>query len=187
MKLYRFLILAMTIMSGVTVLSGAQSISFQGRNYQLGSFNQKNHAMWEFTSGNETVNNWTTLLTIVDRPDAKTRPDLDRLAQGVMDQYKSRGGKVLMAKTMATAAGVPFNYMIVAFEEPAQKRFELNFVKAVLGEKNAAIVVYGVRVSDPKDYVAKAKAFLSEHSQEIGKALEVSVMPSTGTLPRKEF
>jgi len=41
--------------------------------------------MWEFAAPNETVANWTTLLTIVDRPDARTRPDLDRLAQGILD------------------------------------------------------------------------------------------------------
>ena len=53
----------------------------------------------------------TMLLTIVDRPDAKTVADMDRLAQGVLDTYKARGAKVVMARTMQDAAGRPFNYM----------------------------------------------------------------------------
>ena len=42
--------------------------------------------------------------------------------------------------------------MVAAFEEPVKNRFELNFVKFGLGPKNAYILVYGARVSDPKDY-----------------------------------
>jgi hypothetical protein len=163
------------------------AMTFLGRGYRLGSFNQKANPMWEFVSVNETADNWTTLLTLIDRPDARTRSDLDRLAQGVMDNYKAHGGRVLMARTMVDASGTPFNYMVVAFDQPAQHRFELNFVKAALGPKNAYMVVYGVRVADAKDYVAKAKAFLNEHSSVIGKELEKATLPSMAALPRREF
>ena len=101
-----------TILVAMTMLvAWADPMTFQGRSYRLGSFNQKANAMWEFVSAPETVNNWTTLLTIVDRPDAKTVADMDRLAQGVLDPYKARGAKVVMARTMQDAAGKPFNYM----------------------------------------------------------------------------
>ncbi len=33
-----------------------------------GSFNQKNAATWEYVTGAEIVDNWTTLVTIIDRP-----------------------------------------------------------------------------------------------------------------------
>jgi hypothetical protein len=133
------------------------------------------------------VNNWTTLLTIIDRPDAKTRPDLDRLAQGVIDNYKSHGGRILMAKTMVDASGAPYSYAVAAFDLPAEHRFELNFVKAALGRKNVYIAIYGVRIADPKDYAGKAKAYLNEHSSEVGRELEKAALPATSTLPRQEF
>lgn len=170
MKPYMLLI-ALTLMA-------AEPVQFLGKPYRLAAFSHKVNPLWEFTAPNETVENWSTLLTIVDRPDAKTRPDLDRLAQGIMDTYKSNGGRVLMAKTFAGADGVPYNYMVVAFEQPAQKRYELNFVKAAMGAKNAYMAIYGVRVQD-------AKTFLNEHSAEIGKALERAQLPPVAALPRK--
>jgi hypothetical protein len=175
-------LLAMSMM-----VFGAAPMTFQGRAYQLGSFSQKTNAMWEFVSAPETVSNWTTLLTVVDRPDAKTPAELDRLAQGILDTYKSRGGKVVMARTMQDASGKPFNYMVVAFDEPGRKRYELNFVKAGLGAKNAYMLIYGARVTDAKDYVGKAKAFLSARSGEIGMELERMAAPAVGALPRREF
>jgi hypothetical protein len=165
-------------------LSAADSINFLNRTYT--SFNQKASALWEFTSNKEPIDNWTTLLTLVDRPDAKTIQDLDRLAQGILDTYKAKGGKILSARTMQSQQG-PFNYILVAFDQPAAKRWELNFVKIALAPKNAVIAIYGVRVSDPTDYTTKAKKFLSDNSQAIGMALEQATFPSTATLPRKEF
>lgn len=165
-------------------MSAGPEITFMGRKYQLGSHNAKANRMWEFVTGGETVNNWTTLLTLIDRPDAKTRPDLDRLSEGILTAYKSRGGKVLMAKTMGGSPETVYNYAVVAFAEPATKRWELNFVKMHLAANrgNAVVAVYGARVAD-----AQAKAFLDEHSSAIGKALEGLVMPDLGGLPKREF
>ena len=96
-----------TILVAMTMLvAWADPVTFQGRSYRLGSFNQKANAMWEFVSAPETVNNWTTLLTIVDRSDARTVADMNRLAQGVLDTDMDRGAKVLLARTMKDAAGV---------------------------------------------------------------------------------
>jgi hypothetical protein len=162
-------------------------MTFLGVPYRLASFNQKANPMWEFTAPNQTISNWTTLLTVVDRPDARTRPDLDRLSQGVLDNYKSHNGKVLLAKTMVDASGTPFNYMVVGFDQPNDHRYELDFVKTALGQKNAYMMVYGVRVADAHDYVAKAKIYLDQHSSEIGRELEKIAAPPTSTLARKEF
>jgi hypothetical protein len=166
---------------------GAPPLAFLSKTYSLASFNQKNKPQWEFVTGGETVDNWTTLLTLIDRADAKTAPDLDRLAEGVMQTYKSNGGRILLAKTMKDKAGVNFNYMVAAFEEPAKNRFELNFIKFALGPKNAYIMIYGTRVADPKDYKTKGKEFLNQHSEEIGRAVENAVLPDLSTLSRKEF
>ncbi len=81
-----------------------------------------------------------------------------------------------------SAAGKPFVYMIVAFEQAAMKRYELNFVKVSMGETNAQVAIYGVRVAAPQ-----AKAFLSQYSQEIGMALEKAMFPAPKTLPRRVF
>ncbi len=167
--------------------AAAPVVSFLGRTYRLGSFTQKPQAMWEFVTAGETVANWTTLLTLIDRPDAHTRQDLDRLAEGVKSNYESHGGKVLKAQTMRDASGAAYNYLVVAFEEPAKHRFELNFVKVALAGKNAYVSVYGVRITDAKDYLGKAKAYLNEHSGEVGRALETAALPDLGKLPRKEF
>lgn len=159
---------------------GAPPVTFLSKTYTLGSFNLKNTPTWEYVTGGETVDNWTTLITLIDRRDARSKSDLDRVAEGVMQTYRSNGGRILVAKTMKDQAGVAFNYMVAAFEEPAKNRFELNFVKFGLGGKNAYIMVYGARVSDPKD-------FLNEHSAEIGRAIESAVLPDLSTLPRRVF
>jgi len=170
----------------VKAKTGGASMEFLQRSYHLGSYNQKSNPMWEFVTGKETVDNWTSLLTLIERNDASSKEELDRLAQGILTNYKSRNGQILLAKTMVGKAGQVFNYMAVAFEDPAQHRFELSFTKVALGSKSAYVLVYGVRIGDP-DYLNKAKAFLNEHSSEIGRALENAALPDLGSLPRKEF
>jgi hypothetical protein len=162
-------------------------MTFLDRKYRLGSFNQKQNATWEFITGDERIDDWKTLLTVIDRPDARTREELDRLAEGIMATYKSHGGQILAAKTMREDSGATFNYMVAAFEEPGKQRFELNFVKMALGPKNAAVVIYGVRISDPQDYRTKAKNFLDRSSSQVGRALGNVVLPDIGKLPRKAF
>jgi hypothetical protein len=160
----------------------ASDITFFGHAYRLASFNQKQHPTWEFVTAGEKIDDWNTLLTIIDRPDARTREDLDRLAEGIMSTYKSHGGQILMAKTMQDS-GI-YNYMVAAFEETGKQRYELNFVKMALGPKNATLVIYGVRISDPRDYRTKAKEFLSRNSGEIGRTLGNMVLPDISKLPR---
>jgi hypothetical protein len=158
--------------------ANAPTMQLLGQTFTLADFNQKAAPMWEFTTAGESVDNWTRLLTVLERPDAKSREDLDRLAQGIMDAYKSRKGQVLMAKTLPDPKGIPYNYIIVAFDEPAKKRYELNYVKIALGAKSAYVVIYGARV-------ANAKTFLNERSGEIGMALAAMAAPNTAALPRR--
>jgi hypothetical protein len=165
----------------------APPLTFMSKTYTLGSYNQKTHPSWEYVTGGETVDNWTTLLTLIDRPDAKTPHELDLLAEGVMNTYKANHGQILLARTMKDKTGVTFNYMVAAFEEPAKHRYEMNFVRFALGPKNAYILVYGARVTDPQDYVTKGKQFLTQQSGEIGQALEKVTIPDIAALPRKEF
>ncbi len=163
------------------------SLMFMGKPYRLASYNQQHSPMWELVQDGESINDWKTLLTILERPDVRTREELDRLAEGIMAAYKSRGSQILMAKTMPSDSGAAFNYMVVAFEEPDKKRFELNFVKVELGAKNAGVVIYGVRVTDPHSYLAKAKEFLNRESQDVGRAVGEFAMPDLSKLPRKVF
>jgi hypothetical protein len=167
--------------------AAAPEITFLGRRYQLASFNHKANPQWEFVAAGETIDDWKTLITVIDRPDARTRQELDRLAEGIMSTYKSHGAKILMAKTMQDRTGAPYNYLVAAFEEPAKQRFELNFVKIALGPANAEMMICGVRITDPQDYLSKAKQFLNERSGEIGRALEEAALPDVGRLPRRVF
>lgn len=162
------------------------TIHFLNRTYHLASFDQKNRPMWEFVSGSETVDDWTTRLTIIDRPDAHTREDLKRVSEGIRSDYESHGGRILMARTMNDSNG-EYNYTVVGFDDPSKQRYELTFVKAAMGRRNAYVAVYGVRISDPKDYENKAKTFLHEHSAEVGSALGQAVLPDIDRLPRREF
>jgi hypothetical protein len=156
------------------------AITFMNHPYQLGSYNQKNHPMWEFAPKGETVENWTSLVTIIDRADARSLQELDRLAEGIMNQYKSAGGQIVYSKTLQNDTGVVFDYIVAAFSDPAKHRFELNFVKVALGPKNAYTMIYGVRLSE-------VKAFLDQHSGEVGQALANAVPPDLTTLPRRVF
>jgi hypothetical protein len=162
-------------------------MSLLGKTNRHGTFNQRHNGMWEFVTGGETVANWTTLLTVIDRPDARTRADLDRLAEGILSTYRSRGARVLLAKTMGSSPETVFNYAVVAFDEPNEHRIELDFVKVQLGSDHAAVVVYGVRINDAQDYRAKAKEFLDAHSSRIGRELEGLALPDVSALPRREF
>jgi hypothetical protein len=163
------------------------AIAFMSKKYRLGSYNEKKNPTWEFITADENVDDWSTLLTIIDRPDAHTHQELDGLAEGIMSTYKSHGGQVLLARTMQGNSGAVFNYIMVGFEEPAKHRFELNFVKVALGEKNAVVVVYGVRITDPQNYSAKARQYLNENSGDVGYAVGQLALPDIGTLPRKTF
>lgn len=162
----------------------AATVSFLGKPYRLGSYNQQARPMWEFTTGAETVDNWTTLVTLIDRPEATSLPQMDQVSEGVMQSYQSAGGRVLKAETLKDKRGKPFNFLVASFNDPKAHRLELNFVKVFMGAKNAVVAIYGVRFGDP-DYMAKAKAFLDEHSTEVGSALEETSFPSTGGLPKK--
>jgi hypothetical protein len=163
-------------------------LTFMNSVYTLASHNEKNnHPMWEFTTGGEPIDQWNSLVTLIDRPEAKTMEEMDRLSQGIMEVYTTHGGKVLKAQTFQDTSGKPFNYMVAAFDEPQAHRFELNFVKIATGPQHAYTAIYGVRITDPQDYVGKANKFLNEHSAEIGHALGEAKFPALDTLPRKEF
>jgi hypothetical protein len=56
-----------------------------------------------------------------------------------------------------------------------------------LGPSHAGVAVYGVRITDPRDYRAKARAFLDANSGEIGRALAGLKIPNLTALPRREF
>ena len=170
----------------VAMETNTTDITFLAQQYRLGSYNQKHNPQWEFVTPHETVDNWTTLLTIIDRPDARTKEELDRLSEGIMANYKSHGGRILAARTMADPKGT-FNYMVAAFEEPDKNRIELNFVKMSLGPAGAVVAIYGVRIGDPQDYRTKARDYLDQKSSEVGRALGEAVLPDMASLPRRVF
>lgn len=162
------------------------NITILGETFRLASHNQRNHPIWEFVRTGETVDNWTRLLTIVDRTDAHSREDLDRLAEGLVSTYRANGGKILLARTMRDNSGAPYNYLVAAFEQPGQKRLELNFVKVALGQHNAVVTIYGARIQDAAGHT-QAKAFLDQNSTPIGQALNSLHPPDIAALPRRVF
>jgi hypothetical protein len=162
-------------------------MTFLSKSYSLGSFSQsETSALWECVSGGETVDNWTTLISLMEhRYPGSGRPELDHWAEVVMRTYKSNGGQIQVAKQMKDKAGVAFYYVVVAYDEPENHRFEMDFVRFGLGQKNGYTMTYAVRVSDRKDYRGKNKEFMEQHSAEIAQAIETAVVPDMSKLPRK--
>lgn len=116
-----------------------QAIDFLGKPYHPGAFSAKPHPMWEFVTGQETVQNWTTLLTLIERSDAHSPQDLDRNDR--------------------------------AWCGPAQP-----FPDALRNSTLRLPII-----------VKKASAYLTQHSGEIGMAMEALAIPDLESLPRKEF
>lgn len=56
-----------------------------------------------------------------------------------------------------------------------------------MGPKNAYVAIAVFRISDPKDYKAKAKEFLDRRSGEVGAALANAKLPDLSPLPRRVF
>ncbi len=164
----------------------APAIYFLSRTYHLASFNQKDKPMWEFVSGDETVDAWTTRLTIIDRPDARSGTEIARAEAGIKSDYEAHGGKILMAKTL-NSSNAEYSYTVVGTDDPAKQRYEISFVKAGMSQRNGYVAIYDVRISDPTDYVGKAKLFLHQHSAEVGNALGQMNLPDISRLPRTEF
>lgn len=180
-------ILALTAYLAVPAAASPKpAIQFLGKTYRLGSYNQKDKPMWEFTTSTESVDDWTTLVTVIDRPDAASLTNLDRLAQGTMQAFQSGGAKILMARTMRDPSGKPYDYLVAAFDEADKQRYELNFAKIALGPKHAYILIYAARISG-SDYKSKAVKFLDDHSGAIGKALNAEPAPGIAAYPRTPF
>ena len=134
--------------------------------------------MWEFVTADETMDDWKTLFTVIDRPDALTSDQLDRVAEGILSDYRSRGARIL-------ASGGTDRYLVVAFDEPAKNRCELNFVKIELGSPEAVVTTYRVRITDAGDYRTAANEFMNRNAAEIGRALGALPLPDIRTLPRR--
>lgn len=177
------------VAASVVAGAPAKSPSYKllGTTYKLASFNNHGHAMWEFLSNGQTFDNWSTMVTVIDRTDARTAVDLDRLAEGMLTQYKSAHAIILLSRTLRDPAGKPYDYIVAAFNEPAKHRMELDYLKVARGPKNAYLLIYGVTITDKADYRKKAAKYVETHSVEIGKALGAAPTPATSTWPQKAF
>jgi hypothetical protein len=114
-----------------------------------------------------------------------SRPD--RIAEGIMQTYKANGGQVLRAQATRDSSGAPFNDLAGAFEQSDKHTYQLNFVKVALAEDTAYLFIYGVRITDRKDYQTKAQEYLDQRSGPICQTLGHAVLPAISTLPRQEF
>ena len=178
---------AVMISSMAALASTSPTLQLLGKTYKLGSYNQNARPMWEFTAGGQTVNNWTTLVTVIDRPDVKSNGDVDKLAEGMVTGYRKAGATVLLTKTFRDPAGKPYDYLVAAFNEPDHHRMEINYAKLAMGTTNGYIQIYAVRVTGPGDYRKASATFVTKNSETIGKALDHASAPDTSTWPRKTF
>jgi hypothetical protein len=177
------------IVSSISVWAmSPPTLTFMSKTYQLASFSHMNRPMWEFASPPETVDNWTSMVTLVECPGTHTNADVDKVAEGLVSIYRENHAQILMSKTMTGKSGKPYDYLVAAFEEPTKHRFEIDFVRVALMEDHQAwCLIYGKRIADAEDYLAKSKVYLNQHSSEVGQALEAMSLPSKDNFPRKEF
>ncbi|HTP87099.1 MAG TPA: hypothetical protein VMJ34_09125 [Bryobacteraceae bacterium] len=176
---------AAVIAVGAWAKSGPPAVHFMGKTYRLASFHAKDQATWQFYLEGETADNWTTMFTIVDRPEAQSGKEIDKLADDVKADYAAHGGKVFVTQKNQDVNG-DYTYVVVGYDSPAKQTYELQFVKIGKKFRNGYVASYGVRITDPKDYAAKTKAFLHGQSIEIAKALAEVSLPDIGKLPRTE-
>ena len=165
--------------------SNTPAVHFLSKTFHLVSFHEKDQPTWQFVTGDETMDNWTTLFTIVDRPDVRPGKELDKLAEDVKSDIAAHGGKVLVSTKMQDING-DFIYLVLGHDEAAKNTYELRFVKVGSGRRNAYVASYSVRITDPQDYAGKTKTFLHGQSAVIGKALSEVSLPDINKLPRSE-
>jgi len=158
------------------------TFTFLNKTYTLKGIAPAPGRMWEFAPEGETLENWTTLVTLIDRPDAADLKAMDQVSQGILEHYQKNGGQIMMAKSLKGSDGQPFNFLIGAFDQKAHHRFELNYVRVFMRQPNAMIAIFAARVSDEGDYLVKAKSFLDHQSGLIGHALETTVFPNAQQL-----
>jgi len=155
------------------------------KTFALAYFNALPRPTWEFVPEGETLERWTRLFRVIDYVEAKTPLDLARISQALQASYTQNAGQILKAQTITNAAGYAFNFVVAAFDHPAQKQFEIHFVKIFLAGAGGVAQIYTVRVSDFLDYLTKAKQFLEHESGAIGHALGESQWPTPDQLPRE--
>lgn len=191
-----FLILCLILVGRVTCAApngenNAMSQLGSGSSVEIGLLDQTYHLafydaktfIWEFTTGSETVDNWTTLVTILSLPGVVAPEKLNNFSEALMSHYKSRGAQVLAYKSLKDQSGKDYNYMVAVFDEPQYNRYELDFVKMAMGRPHAFIGIYGVRITDPVNRLTKTRAYLKDNSDKIERALANARLPEIETLP----
>ncbi|HST22008.1 MAG TPA: hypothetical protein VLR90_12865 [Blastocatellia bacterium] len=138
----------------------------------------------EFTPpGQDDLSKWTDMLTINFYPQVNDGEGLARVANQVLENYKTHQGKVLRTVSVPRTVKKPAEHLIVVvfdrptFLEAVEARFKLVNGKGVS-------IIYSHRVYG-KEVGTQMSAWLKENGPSIEKALMAWEFPSSlGRLPK---
>jgi len=86
----------------------------------------------EICHSGDSIDDWKTLITAIDRADARTKEGLDRW-RGFCRATNVTAQRFCWRRRIQDRSGAPYNYVVAAFEEPAKHRVRAEFVKMAMG------------------------------------------------------
>lgn len=152
----------------VGAASAPSSLSFRGTTYTQ---RWSQGSQYEFTpSGQEDLNAWTDMITVILYPSATDGDGLAGVANNVLGLYQKNNGKILRTNSVPATAQKPAEHFIAAVL-PDPKLLEFVAARFFLSGKTAAGIVYSHRV-----YGAAAGNPMSEWLGPNGPEIESKLM-----------
>jgi hypothetical protein len=143
------------------------------------------NAQHEFTpAGQEDLEKWADMMTVNVYPDVHDGDALAAAANGVLENYKNHGAKVLKTNSVPRTPERPAEHFIaVVFDRPSF--YEVAYARFKLADGTGCSIVYSHRLYGEK-IGDQMSAWLKRHGVEAEKALmEWKDMPSPATLERE--
>jgi hypothetical protein len=135
---------------------------------------------YEFTpAGQENLNRWTDMITLVYAPNATDGEGLATFANACLETYKKNGAMVLNTRSVPMTPERPAEHFVAVVFAPPQF-VEATFARFQLLEGNGVVTIYGHRIYG--ENVGKAmSAWLAAN----GEKSENALMAFTGTPSQK--
>ena len=180
----RLLLPALVLVAGVAAAAStpappAPSLPFAGTEYVLRWSGGHQH---EFTPpGQENLETWTDMLTVIHYPDAHDGDALAAVANGVLGNYQGAGATILRTDSVPATTTAPAQHFIAAafvrsdFAEAAFARF-------LMTDGIGTAVIHGHRIHGP-DAAARMNTWLGEN----GQAVEDRLMALSRVPTRREL
>lgn len=151
----------------VTASAAPRELTFAGTRY-LERWEKDN--LHEFTPpGQEDLQKWSDMVSLVSYPDAKDGEGLAQVANAVLSLYQRSGGKVLRTNSVPRTPERPAEHFVcIVLGTP--ELIEIVFARLLIHQGRGLGVVYSHRIYGQKVGPA-ASAWLKEHGVDTEKQL----------------